>query len=167
MVWSFGVSSSPLAHSGVEALVSVAIDRRIVEAVHCGKAVLEIAAAAHVAPATFAAGRGRGVRHRLDLLEDRIAEEVAQRVRFHGMHRRAAVPVERRDIAVVDRYGSVAARDHHLVALAPTLEDRAGRDAAAEMNHRLVDELDMDRLIVLGERSEEPTSELQSLMRIS
>src|SRR3546814_10089170 len=54
----------PLAHSGVEALVSVAIDRRIVEAVHCGKAVLEIAAAAHVAPATFAAGRGRGVRHR-------------------------------------------------------------------------------------------------------
>src|SRR3546814_5199874 len=62
----------PLAHSGVEALVSVAIDRRIVEAVHCGKAVLEIAAAAHVAPATFAAGRGRGVRHRLDLLEDRI-----------------------------------------------------------------------------------------------
>src|SRR3546814_18212435 len=67
------------------------------------------------------------------------------------MHRRAAVPVERRDIAVVDRYGSVAARDHHLVALAPTLEDRAGRDAAAEMNHRLVDELDMDRLIVLGE----------------
>src|SRR3546814_4491556 len=111
----------PLAHSGVEALVSVAIDRRIVEAVHCGKAVLEIAAAAHVAPATFAAGRGRGVRHRLDLLEDRIAEEVAQRVRFHGMHRRAAVPVERRDIAVVDRYG----------------------------------------------RSEEHTSELQSLMRIS
>src|SRR3546814_16446926 len=47
----------PLAHSGVEALVSVAIDRRIVEAVHCGKAVLEIAAAAHVAPAPFAAGR--------------------------------------------------------------------------------------------------------------
>src|SRR3546814_5424515 len=102
------------------------------------------------------------------------------------MHRRAAVPVERRDIAVVDRYGSVAARDHHLVALAPTLEDRAGRDAAAEMNHRLVDELDMDRLIVLGEprledlrkatalfgrlvrcaRSAEHTSELQSLMRI-
>src|SRR3546814_10228747 len=95
-----------------------------------------MAAAAHVGPATFAAGRGRGVRHRLDLLEDRIAEEVAQRVRFHGMHRRAAVPVERRDIAVVDRYGSVAARDHHLVALAPT-------------------------------RSEEHTSELQSLMRIS
>src|SRR3546814_8607939 len=95
------------------------------------------------------------------------------------MHRRAAVPVERRDIAVVDRYGSVAARDHHLVALAPTLEDRAGRDAAAEMNHRLVDELDMDRLIVLGEPrledlrkatpiiSEEHTSDLQSLMRSS
>src|SRR3546814_7010424 len=80
---------------------------------HCGKAVLEIAAAAHVAPATFAAGRGRGVRHRLDLLEDRIAEEVAQRVRFHGMHRRAAVPVERRDIAVVDRYGSVARSEEH------------------------------------------------------
>src|SRR3546814_4754024 len=54
----------PLAHSGVEALVSVAIDRRIVEDVHCGKAVLEIATAAHVAPATFAAGRGRGVRDR-------------------------------------------------------------------------------------------------------
>src|SRR3546814_2279651 len=59
-----------------------------------------------------------GVRHRLDLLEDRIAEEVAQRVRFHGMHRRAAVPVERRDIAVVDRYGSVDSRsEEHTSAL--------------------------------------------------